>query len=361
MSAGLRGAARRAFALVLGALVALLAVARPCAAEYRHRVVLFEPPSAGENPEIHARLRGELAAAGFDVVVRPAPPGVELKAATESVAGELHPAAVIYVVEPAADAEEGTPVQVWISDRLLRRTFVLSFRDPPEAQGNEAARVAVQAVEILKADLAELSVTREERPEPPPPPPPPKPPAPPVREPTPARFELHAGVALLQGFSGLGPTWTPLVRAGASLPERWLGGAPLTLSVLASLAAFGGDVRLEAPEGEAHVGQALGGLTLVARLSPRAVVQPFISLSGGVYAADVRGSRGARVRAKQTFSGASGAGVGVWLEASPAFAIVLSGEVTLAWARTMVRIVERPVATAGAPLATGGASLVGVF
>jgi hypothetical protein len=238
----------------------------------------------------------------------------------------------------------------------------LSFRAAPDAPGNEAAKVAVQAVEILKADLAELSVTGEERPEPPPPaPPPPKPPAPPVREPMPARLELHAGVALLQGFSGLGSTWTPFFRVGASLPERWLGGAPLTLSVLASLAAFGGDVRLEEPEGDAHVGQAVGGLTLVGRLAPRSVVQPFFSLSGGVYTADVRGSRGARVRARQTFSGASGAGVGLWLQASPAFAVVFSGDVTLAWARTVVRIAERPVATAGAPLMTGGASLAGVF
>ena len=50
-----------------------------------------------------------------------------------------------------------------------------------------------------------------------------------------------------------------------------------------------------------------------------------------------------------------------WLEASPGFAFVLSTELTLAWSRTIVRIAERPVATAGAPLATAGAGIVGVL
>jgi hypothetical protein len=361
MNAALRGVARRVLASAL-AFGALLAGMRPCAADYRHRVVLFEP-SASESgsSEIHVRLRGELVAAGFDLVVRPAPPREELKAAAESAAGELHPAAVLYVVEPAAGATDASPVQVWISDRLLRRTFVLSFRADPAAAGDDAAKVAVQAVEILKADLAELSVTREERPEPPPPLPPRPSPSPPIaRAPTPAQLELHAGVGLIQGFSGVTPAWTPFVRAGASLPERWVGGA-LTLSILGSFAAFGGDVRFSEPAGEAQVRQALGELMVVGRLAPRQLIQPFLSLSGGVYSADVRGTGGPRVHARQTWSGASGAGVGVWLEASPGFAFVLSTELTLAWSRTIVRIAERSVATAGAPLATAGAGIVGVL
>jgi hypothetical protein len=364
MSGGVRRVVRRALVPVLAfsVLLALLAIVRPCAAGYRHRVVLFEPASDTRNPEIHARLRGELAAAGFDVVLRPVPPGAELRAAADSVAGELHPAAVIYVIEPPVVGDEVPPIQVWISDRLLRRTFVLSFRSDPEAPGDEAAKVAVQAVEILKADLAELSVTREKRVEPAPAPPPrPRPPAPVVRALTPARLELHAGVGLLQGFSGVGSTWTPFLRAGASLPERWLGGAPLTLSLLGSFAAFGGNVRLDAPEGEAHVRQKLAELMFVARLAPREVVQPFFSLSGGAYAADVRGAGSALVRARQTWSGTSGAGVGAWFEASQSFAFVLSAEVSLAWARTIVRIAERPVATAGAPLVLAGAGIAGVL
>ena len=107
--------------------------------------------------------------------------------------------------------------------------------------------------------------------------------------------------------------------------------------------------------------QALGELELVARLAPRKLIQPFFSLSGGAYAVSVRGIRGEKLRARETWSGATGAGFGVWFEASPSFALVASGELALAWSRTVVRIAERRVASAGSPMALGGVSAVGVF
>ena len=353
-----RGA--KAGALVLG----FLLQAAPARAQYRHRVVLLETPGDAASAEVPARLHGELTAAGFDVVALPVAAGDDLKRAAENAAGELHPAAVLYVVSPAPD-DDSAQGAVWISDRLLHRTFVVRFRADAGAPSGEAANVAVQAIEILRADLAELSVTREVHREPSPP----KPSPPPARErarsavaPSPgARPEVQGGFGLLQGFAGVRSTWTPVLRAGTSLPAAWLDDAPVTVSVLASVAALGGEVRIEASEGAALVRQTLAGLDVVLRLAPREVVAPFFLVSGGAYAAQITGTGGPAVHARTTWSPASGGGVGVRAPLGAGFAVVVSGELSYAWSRTQIRIAERRVATAGAPLALLSAAAVGVF
>src|SRR4051794_39564456 len=70
----MRRLAGRAGLLIVSALLTFALLTAPAAAEYRHRVVLLEPSGEQRYPELRARLRGELAAAGFDVVaVTPAP------------------------------------------------------------------------------------------------------------------------------------------------------------------------------------------------------------------------------------------------------------------------------------------------
>jgi hypothetical protein len=62
------------------------------------------------------------------------------------------------------------------------------------------------------------------------------------------------------------------------------------------------------------------------------------------------------------------AGAGLWLEPvrrsepdSAGWAMVLSGELAVAFPRTEIRIAEHTVATAGAPLALFGAAFAGFF
>jgi hypothetical protein len=97
------------------------------------------------------------------------------------------------------------------------------------------------------------------------------------------------------------------------------------------------------------------------RLAPGAVLQPVFMLSGGVYTATVEGAGSAQVHTRQTWSGVAGGGLGAWFELGPSFALLMSGELSVAWARTIVRVAERRVAAAGAPLALGSLSAVGVF
>jgi hypothetical protein len=334
-------------------------------AEYRHRVVLLDRGDATALVELRARLRGELEAAGFEVIAVPLAREGDPKAATESTSGALHPAAVLYLVDAGEDAENQS-AELWISDRLLRRTFVLRFALAP-GNSDEALRVAVQAVEILKADLAELSVTRE--------PPPPAPAAtdagaPNARPATPhGRRPWHVlvapGAALMRGFSGLGSTWSPVLRAGVSLPATWERRAPPIWELRGKVSALGGETEVVASAGSAHVTQSLAGLELVLRLLPDSVVQPLFLVSGDAYVVNVEGESTAPTHTRTTSSFASGGGVGLWLTPfrglAPTLAFELSGLVEVAWAPTQIRIADQEVATAGAPLILLGASAVGVF
>jgi hypothetical protein len=355
----------KALFLVLSMLALLAFVAPPAKAQYRHRVVLLEPPSEPESAELRARLRGELAAAGFEVVAVPSAEGQDPKVLAESVAGAQHPAAVIYA-RPPVTTEPDASGELWISDRLLKRTFVLRFRTA-DPTANEAAHVAVQAVEILKADLAELSVTRE-----PPPVPPPKPSPPPsVAKPAESRavrFPVELGAAVLPGFGGIASTWTPVLRVGVTLPAEWEENEPPNLDVRARVAALGGDVRVEAPGGEARVRHTLIGLELALRLLPKSPIQPFFLICVDAYGLNVEGrSASALVHTERTWSLATGGGLGLWIQpfvharARPDLALALTGELEAAWVPTEIRIAERTVATLGSPTALFGAGVVGVF
>jgi len=356
----------RALFLVLSMLLLLTFVAPSAEAQYRHRVVVLEPPSEPETAELRARLRGELVAAGFDVVAVPSAEGQDPKSRAESVAGTLHPAAVIYALRPAATDADASG-ELWISDRLLKRTFVLRFRtaDPTP---DEAAHVAVQAVEILKADLAELSVTREIPVESLPKPTPQPPTVLKLRRIRQLRFPVELGVALVPGFAGLDSTWTPVLRAGVTLPAEWENGEPPNLDVRARVAALGGDVRVDAPEGEARVRQTLLGLEVALRLLPKSAIQPFFLACVDAYGVNVEGrSSTAVAHNDRTWSFATGGGVGLWIQpfvedrARPDIALALTGELEAAWVPTEIRIADHKVATVGLPTALLGAGVVGVF
>lgn len=351
---------------VVWALAVVFSVA-PAFADYRHRVVVVEPASDDGASEVRARLRGELRAAGFDVIALPAPSSGEPREVSDTTARDLHPAAVLLVASTPNTGGPGTG-EIWLSDRLLRRTFVLKFSLNTSEPSRDAARVAVQAVEILKADLAELALTREEEPPPPPEPPPPAPPipeiepAPPAREPAGFEPRVEAGIGVLQGFSGLSAALTPVVRLGLRLPEAWLGEGAPALDVMLSCAAFGGELRKQRPAGEARVKQTLGTFAIATRFAPEHVAQPFLFVSSGVYGVRVDGldTRGVS-RSADTWSAVSGGGGGLFVQPTKGIALVMSGELLAAWSRTLVNIAEQRVASAGAPVLLLSAGVAGVF
>lgn len=361
---------------VLLRLVMLFGLASTAAlADDRHRVIVLEPSQADATGEVRARLRGELEAAGFDVVVSIVRPGDDPQKVGEGMASELRAAAVLYVLErpvPAsttASPPEAPPepiaAEIWISDRNLSRSFVLNFELDANDPGRVYSRMAVQAVEVLKANLAQLSVKREE----PAPEPPVSPPTAPLPRPHPEPprrgigASIHAGGGLLQGFQGVDTAWTPVLRLGVSLPPEWLGNGPLTLDLLGTAAFFGEESSIQAAEGTAHIRQSLAAFEVWGRFSRNRAVQPFFSVSTGAYRTEVNGESPDPTleQSSETWSLSSGLGTGLWSQPVTGLAFIAEGQALLAWAPTVVRIAEQEVATAGSPILLITLSVAGVF
>jgi hypothetical protein len=338
----------------LGLAASILCVGAPAQADYQRRVVLLEHPGAGdEDREIITRVRAELGAAGFEVVLLPAG-DADPKLAVESHGGELHPASVLMVER----LEGGDGTELWLADRLLRKTVVLRLRPEPRrggtdaaaARSSDAARIAVQAVELVKARLAELSLSGEHTAATPPPP---KAPPPSARGPEPrgARPNLSAGVGLLEGFQKGQQSLTPVLRLGVALPERWTGDV-LAVDVRGSFMGLGRAAHVSHGPGSASLRHTAIDVGAVMRFVPRGHVQPFVALGGGLLALDVAGEAPEPYRndSARTLSGLFTASGGLWLQPVKGVGLALEGQLLSAWSKTVVRIADEDAAEVAAPL-----------
>jgi hypothetical protein len=336
------------------------------AAQYRHRVVLLERSSADDaGREITTRVRAELSAAGFDVTALPIG-DEDPKKAVEGAGFHVHPASVLLVER--LDEESGAPpgdAELWLSDRLLRKTVVLRLRrderaSDAESRSRDAARIAVQAVELVKARLAELSLTRErEREAPPPSVTAPRPPLPVTRG---ARPNLTAGVGLLEGFQDGQQSLTFVLRLGVALPERWTGDV-LALDVRGGFIGLGRAARIEHGAGSASLRHTAVELDAVVRFLPKRQVQPFVSLGGGFLAVDVAGMAPEPYRntSARTLSGLVSASGGLWLQPVSGIGLAVEGQLLDAWSKTIVRIAGEDAAEVAAPLLLLSAGLMVEF
>lgn len=363
---------RLARLVACGAVGAAVFTSGSASAEYHHRILLLEHVNGDDSDhEITTRVRAELGAAGFDVVVLPITE-LDPKQAVESAGHELHPASVLLVerlVSSGGAAAHDGGAELWLADRMLRKTVVLRLK-PPEvddtesdrtgASSSEAARVAVQAVELVKARLAELAVTREREPA--------RPAAPAVAARPPAQTlrgthpNLTAGVGLLEGFQKGQQTLTPLLRLGVALPER-LTGEVLALDLRGSFVGLGQTARIVHGPGAATLRHTAAALDAVVRFMPRRRVQPFVSLGGGILALDVAGDAPAPYlnSSKRTLSGLLNASGGLWLQPVTGIGLSLEGQLMDAWSKTVVRIKGENAAEVAAPLLLMSAGLMAEF
>jgi len=360
------GAALRRL-IAAGAVLVWLAPAA-ARAEPRQRVVLLEPSESDEvMVEVLSRVRGELSAAGYDVIVMPAAGDLDPKLAVETAGSDLSPAAVLLVHRGTGDDPATRIAELWVSDRLSNRTSVQRLKVDDARPSRGATRLAVSAVELLKARLAELALSRPSSGEPEPSPaarPPPPPPAPKkTARRRGAGLSLTAGAGLLQGFRGLGRAYLPLGRVGLSLPESWLGGAPLTLDLRGSVGARSSEYLVEVDLASARVHQGFGSLDLVVRFVPTSAVQPLLSLGSGAYAVDIQGDAPRQYprHGERTWSGMTSVGAGLWAEPFSGIACVVEGQLMAAWSKTIVRIQNDEVAEAGAPMVLLSAGVMAVF
>lgn len=367
--AAVRGLAVGLAAVLVGAFVTLDAHA-----QYRHRVVVVDVTDSDDATtlELLARVRGELSAAGFEIVDLQLTGKVEPKVAVETAATEYAPAAVLAVRHTPGATPGESIAELWVSDRLANRTLMQRARYEDRDTSSQTARLAVQVVELLKARLAALWVDAgtSERPEPkaapPPPPEPAKPPPPPPEEPPPTkapsnRFAVGAGLGVLRNFaSGVDASWAPALRLGMSRRDMVQG---LELGVRATAAMTPDTIELSYGQALARVRQAFILVEGYGRILPTSLVSPLLSVGLGAFTVNVAGEAPPpySTHSDTTLSALSSVGGGFWIQPSNSVAWLIEGQLLAAWSETTVNVDSHAVGTVGWPMAFISTSILGVY
>jgi len=348
-----------AFLSVLGA----GAQPREARAEYQPSVVLLKPPIVDPiESEAFARLRGELRASSFQLVVIPVESEFDPKHAVNTMAGSLRPAAVFAVYSTRSEAGEPLSLEIWMADKTSGRTFVQRQAIDAEKAPRAASVLAVQAVELLKARLADASLPLPQPPpapaEPPSPPPTPPPILPP--DPVPASeprsftvgFGAEAGIGLLLTFGAIEVTWTPLLRLSYGALIGAETNRPVGFSGRLSLAGLGSSAEIAASAGSASVDVSLALLEGVFSLAPAARVEPFVSAAAGFTQIGIEG-RGLSPylgRSETVRTPLSGFGAGLAFEPLEHWSLLLQAQVLFAWRPVVVRLSTIETERIGSPL-----------
>jgi hypothetical protein len=331
----------RVLASMVLALLASLAPARAEAA----KVVILRP--AGATPalkETLSRLQGEVLSLGLEVsiVERPATPyttATESRARMERMAVERDSDAVMDVIGDATPAA----VDILVLEGRARRSEIARVALEPDAD-NAPERLAIRAVDALRARLVELDLLAKGD-------------ATPVRAPPAAvatapsrdapdrrgRIDLEAGAAMLTSIDGVGPALMPLVRFG------WEVRAPLVLR--GELAGFGSRPSVAAATGAARVAQQYAVLGACYCGGAARTVQPAFALSAGVLRTAIDGEADvpSAAHAVERWSFLLDGSVGARVNLPGRTHLTLAAHVQVAEPYIAIHIVDTVVATTGRP------------
>jgi hypothetical protein len=341
---------RLALAVVAMALASL--AAGPARADLRYRVVLLRPQVTDDvTSDALTRVRGELAAGGFDVSMLPHDPALEVRAALETVGRELDPIATFAIVRAAG----GNTAEIWVCDRLEGKSVIQSVRlDGSGATGDASPSVvlAVQAVELLKASLAQywLSSTRQPAART-------RTPAGPAAPPAYATtgIGVEAGIGWLDSAGAVTGAWQPILRASWGGAHGW--------GVRLAAAGFGSEASLHAPLGTAQIRQQLATAEIVRGFRAGHLVQPVASLGAGAYGARIEGvaAPGSTGVTTDSWSALVTAGAGVVLPLASHVALAADAHILVAVPYTAVRFGSVEAGNTGWPSLLVSAGLLATF
>jgi hypothetical protein len=335
------------FALVL---VTISLVSRNLQAESALVVLVRPGTQSAVVSEAITRIRGELVADGFEVLVVDAPPDAD-PASMLARADQQADAAATLSLFLQADAKAA---ELWVVDRLTNKTVVRRVEIAPSPNGSGPEVLARRSVELLRASLLEILVDAQEKPR--------TSSAPRAHasrwaeqalEPRSSSWGVEAGAQVLAGFGGVGAAVMPVGRVRFALGEQLV--ARLTL------AGLGTRPRVEAAGGTATVSQELGLLELVGGIAPLSWLRSSISLGAGAYHVGVDGSATPPYASLSgdSFSFAADTGVALALSLSSSLALSLEGHAILVTPYPVIRFLEVDVAEIGNPLLCGALTLVG--
>jgi hypothetical protein len=266
--------------------MALVLLATAASAE-PSRVALVSP--ARPDPmiaDVTSRMNAELTASGFDVVIVPPSADGDVRATVELARIEPGVVATFAIVSVGNQAA----VDVWLSDRITGKTIVARLDPGPVPPARGPAVLAIRAVELLRASLLQTVV-------------PPADPAAATRRPVPSDLShfvesrsteaqsdrlwpgvasFEAGIGGLNGFGGLGPALSPLVRFAYAVRRDTF--------VRATLGGPTLGFELHTAAGSATMRQEFGLLELAYAFSLGPSAALLVSGGGGVYHIQVQGS-----------------------------------------------------------------------
>jgi hypothetical protein len=232
----------------------------------RGLVIVLRPADVDELTRTAlARVTGELTAADFQTTFVTLDPLQDPTGQVETVAPESHAVAAFAIAhfgEP-----NGRTIAIWVSDRVGRRTNIVRMEMQGDDISQDAAVLALNAIELIRVSLAGLwpapsQVTA---------------PVPPARAPEPAqppRFSIGLGMSAQQDLGLPSPQWMGSFMAMVTWPNG--------LGIKAEVNGLGPALRLNGNYGSATVHRQHGLLGLAWTFLRRERVESFVVVSAGV-------------------------------------------------------------------------------
>lgn len=295
--------------------------------------------------EASSRLRGELSALRFQVILLREPTlvelaGLERHAWLERTAQARNIDAALEVVGETAPRA----VDVWIFQRSPPRTQV-SRVVPDPGTPDQAGTLAIRAIEVLRSysletDLAARARAGE---------------APPTADPVPAdraspaaapsveRAGIELGAGLLTTLDGVGPALSPVLRVD------WR--AHPTFLVHATLSGFGTRPSLSAPAGTVRVDQTYAALGSCYCPAASRALAPYLTLAAGAMRTSLVGDAAspAAGHSISQWSLLLDAGIGARLRLPGRYYTTLSGHLQLLAPRVAIYVLDEQLASSGRP------------
>ena len=265
-----------------------------------------------------ARISGELAAAPFRTIMTPIDANADVMAQVETAGQELSAVAAFAIVRDAEPSPDR--VTIWVSNRVTHTTTMHRMQVQGADVDRAAARLAIEAVELVRASLAGLWPSVE-------PPPPTTPVAEAVTQPAPRSpvLGLAAGASVWQDMSGAPAMLAPFVALTFGNAE-WLG-----VRLMASGMGTGADVST--PSGSVRIERSMASVGLVRLFRPQRVVQPILSVAAGIHYLFAHGSSLPPLPAydSNAISGLASASAGAAFALGPRLSLVVEAEVLFYW------------------------------
>jgi hypothetical protein len=232
----------------------------------RGLVIVLRPADVDELTRTAlARVTGELTAADFQTTLVTLDPLQDPTGQVENVAPESH-AVAAFAIAHFGEPSDRT-IAIWVSDRVGRRTNIVRMTMKGDDISQDAAVLALNAIELIRVSLAGLWPASPQVSAPAPAIPTPEPAQPP-------QFSIGLGMSAQQDLGLPSPQWMGSLTAMVSWPNG--------LGIKADVNGLGPALRLNGNYGSATVHRQHGLLGLAWTFLRRERVESFVVASAGV-------------------------------------------------------------------------------